>query len=149
MDYLKQQVKAGTDAANKHYNAGLQSGQKKANEMHASATKGLSNIKSSANANANTNMTKGSDMMKAQYNKQKYKNPSNFIMAKGMESRANSMYNRGSQMTGQMSSRFAPTLGRFNPKGMTNKNVEHAVDASSMGSPQASQYSPTKLASRA
>ncbi len=145
MDYLKQQVKAGTDAANKHYNAGLQLGQKKANEMHASATKGLSNIKSSAN----TNMTKGSAMMKTQYNKQKYKNPSNFIMAKGMESRANSMYNRGSQMTGQMSSRFAPTLGRFNPKGMTNKNVEHAVDASSMGSPQASQYSPTKLASRA
>jgi len=145
MDYLKQQVKAGTDAANKHYNAGLKAGQKQANEMHSSATKGLSNIKSSAK----TNMTKGSDMMKTQYNNQKYKNPSNFIMAKGMESRANSMYNRGSQMTGQMSSRFAPTLGRFNPKGMTNKNVEHAVDASSMGSPQASQYSPTKLASRA
>lgn len=145
MDYLRQQVKAGTDAANKHYNAGLQAGQKQANEMHASATKGLSNIKSSAN----TNMTKGSDMMKTQYNKHKYKNPSNFMMAKSMESYAKPMYDRGSQMTGQMSSRFAPTLGRFNPKGMTNKNVEHAVDASSMGSPQASQYSPTKLASRA
>ena len=145
MDYLRQQVKAGTDAANKHYNAGLQAGQKQANEMHASATKGFSNIKSSAN----TNMTKGSDMMKTQYNNQKYKNPSNFMMAKSMESYTKPMYNRGSQMTGQMSSRFAPTLGRFNPKGMTNKNVEHAVDASSMGSPQASQYSRTKLASRA
>ena len=145
MDYLRQQVKAGTDAANKHYNAGLQAGQKQANEMHASATKGFSNIKSSAN----TNMTKGSDMMKTQYNNQKYKNPSNFMMAKSMESYTKPMYNRGSQMTGQMSSRFAPTLGRFNPKGMTNKNVEHAVDASSMGSPQASQYSSTKLASRA
>ena len=144
MDYLRQQVKAGTDAANKHYNAGVQAGQKQANEMHASATKGFSNIKSSAK----TNMTKGSDMMKTQYNNQKYKNPSNFMMAKSMESYAKPMYN-GSQMTGQMSSRFAPTLGRFNPKGMTNKNVEHAVDASSMGSPQASQYSSTKLASRA
>ena len=142
MDYLRQQTDDALKQANKHYNAGVQAGQKQANEMHASATKGFSNIKSSAN----TNMTKGSDMMKTQYNKHKYKNPSNFMMAKSMESYTKPMYNRGSQMTGQMSSRSAPPLGRFNPKGMTNKNVEHAVHASYMGSPEASQYSPNKLA---
>jgi hypothetical protein len=135
----------GKKLADKHYQAGINSVQKHANNLSTSTSSLYNKHLKTGTDMYNKQLKTGTDM----YNKHKYGSPSGFIAAKTLESTASIAKSVGKGVVNKTSNKMQPHIDAskkymtsFTPN-FSSKNTTLALERSKSGPTVSSAYNPT------